>query len=561
MARLIPRIAIEEISVKPERDVARQLVRLLPNDCIVYHSYPWLRSDRNDRDRKTTLREGEVDFVVVMPGYGLLVIEVKGGTIECDSANMSWSRRLDSGARKEIQDPFDQARRNTHYLANQIYEAGYRGADKLPFAFGYAVVFPDCEFQGPAPPGADLAILLTARDLPYFERRLPDILRKWSRSSVPRPLGKDDLETIQRAITPSFQLLPVLFRQVEEQEDRLFRLTEDQLRLLDFLTDHERVAIEGVAGSGKTLLARAQVQRFADAGRKSLLLCFNKSLAEWLRETIPDAYRDRITVLHFHALCSDWCRKARVVFSPPSINQERFWKEDAAWLLFEAIEKVPDRFDAVVVDEGQDFYPEWWLPIEQLNAQGEQGPLYVFYDPAQNLFVDGQAALPSLGKPFQLPTNCRNTRRIAAACGDIIGRPVRTRQDAPEGVDVQKALAASDDDQRRMVQTTLDGWIKKGGLKMPQVAILSPVRYRNSAIASITGARFPITEDLSDWRTGRGVLFSTIRAFKGLEADAVILTDMPRPDSVSHFTRSDYYVACSRAKHLLVILLKEAPRA
>ncbi|MGA9470808.1 MAG: ATP-binding domain-containing protein, partial [Terriglobales bacterium] len=288
---------------------------------------------------------------------------------------------------------------------------------------------------------------------------------------------------------------------------------------------------------------------------------YNRALAEWLRETIPETYSGRITVFHFHALCSEWCRKAGVRFLPPATNADRFWKEDAAWLLVEAIEKVPDRFDAVVADEGQDFYPEWWLPLEQINSKGELGPLYAFYDPAQNLFVEGQSSLPSLGQPFLLPTNCRNTRRIATACADIIGHPVRTRQDAPEGVEVQRALAARDDDQRRMAQASLEGWIRKGGLKMSQVAILSPVRYRNSAIVGLTGAKFPLTEDLGDWRAGRGVLFSTIRAFKGLEADAIILMDVPRPDSDTHFTRSDYYVACSRAKHLLVILLKEAPRA
>lgn len=64
----------------------------------------------------------------------------------------------------------------------------------------------------------------------------------------------------------------------------------------------------------------------------------------------------------------------------------------------------------------------------------------------------------------------------------------------------------------------------------------------------------PITEKLADWEAGKGVLFSTIRSFKGLEADAVIIIDVPRPDTLPHFSLSDFYVACSRAKHLLVVL-------
>ena len=50
MARLIPTLPVDDIPLKPERDVARALVEKLPNDCIVYHSYPWLRPERNDRD-------------------------------------------------------------------------------------------------------------------------------------------------------------------------------------------------------------------------------------------------------------------------------------------------------------------------------------------------------------------------------------------------------------------------------------------------------------------------------------------------------------------------------
>lgn len=192
MARLIPKIRIDEIAVKPERDVARALVEQLPD-----------------------------------------------------------------GGRRALRDAFEQARRNLHYLADRIRGQGYPPENPLPFAFGHAVVFPDCEYRGPAPPGAGLAIILGAPDLPCLGRRLPAILTQWAPGSRPRPLEKKDLQAIQRAISPAFALLPVLFRQIEEQEERLFRLTEDQIRLLDFLAAHDRAAIEGVAGSGKTMLARA----------------------------------------------------------------------------------------------------------------------------------------------------------------------------------------------------------------------------------------------------------------------------------------------------------------
>jgi hypothetical protein len=50
------------------------------------------------------------------------------------------------------------------------------------------------------------------------------------------------------------------------------------------------------------------------------------------------------------------------------------------------------------------------------------------------------------------------------------------------------------------------------------------------------------------------MLFATIRSFKGLEADAVLMVDVVAPGSLPHFFQADFYVGGSRAKHLLAIL-------
>ena len=51
MARLVPNIDVETISNKPERDVARALVSILPENVIVYHSYPWLKAEHNKTEK------------------------------------------------------------------------------------------------------------------------------------------------------------------------------------------------------------------------------------------------------------------------------------------------------------------------------------------------------------------------------------------------------------------------------------------------------------------------------------------------------------------------------
>lgn len=558
MARLIPKISVEEITLKPERDVARALVEKLPNDCIVYHSYPWLRPERNDRDTKTFLKEGEADFVIIVPSHGILILEVKGGVIQYEPEDRRWVRVLGNGQIKGITDPFEQGRKSKHYLKDAIITAGYATRGSLPFTIGHAVIFPDCQYRGEMPPGADPAVLFSSPDLEFLDRRVKDALNHWCCVPNPGRLETEDLRAIQRGISPAFQLLPVLFRQLEEQEEKLFRLTEEQIRTLELLSQWDRAAIEGIAGSGKTLLARAQAQRFADEGKKTLLVCYNKALAAWLRESIPEPYADFITVRHFHGLCREWCNRAAIPFAPPARDRDQFWRSEAPSKLLDALDLLPDRFDAVVVDEGQDFYPDWWLCLEMLNTNTDKGCMYVFYDPAQNLFVEDRASMPALGKPITLRHNCRNTRSIAATCAAILRLAIATHPNAPDGVQPKALVAPEAEEQRKAASACVEEWIKRGHLKPSQVAILCPNRRDHSSLRNDAKlASVSLTDDLDRWAKDGAVLFSTIRAFKGLEADAIVMLDIPPPGSVPYFSTADFYVGASRAKHLLTVLALE----
>ena len=557
MARLIPKVEVEEIAVKSERDTARFLMDQLPNDCVIYHSYPWLKTDRNDRGINT-IKEGETDFIIIIPSHGMLILEVKGGEITYDEASRKWSRVLPNGRLKPIQDPFEQANRNTHYLEKLIKKRGYPNENNLPFTYGYAVGFPDCEYNGQTPPGSEPAIIFSAGDLPYLGRRITSALNQWSRSAKPNRLSHEDLTKIQKAISPVFNLLPVLSRTLEDQEEKLFRLTQEQTGLLEFLGQTQRACIEGVAGSGKTMLAQAQAERFADEGKSTLFVCYNKTLAHWINDAIADEYRDKITVKHFHGLCAEWANKANINFSISRKNSDEFWKDEAADLLMDAIDLIPERFDAVIVDEGQDFFPSWWIPLEMINSNGDEGAMYVFYDPRQNLYIEHNVSLPALGIPLNLKTNCRNTRLIVNKCSQILDVEIMSKPWAPAGSNPIEHTLKLASDIKKIVEQHVREWVKEGKLKPSQVAILCPNKKERSSIKDLDITQgIDITQSIDAWRENKAVLFSTVKNFKGLEADAVILIDVPKVDDASYFKKADYYVACSRAKHLLVILHKE----
>ena len=57
------------------------------------------------------------------------------------------------------------------------------------------------------------------------------------------------------------------------------------------------------------------------------------------------------------------------------------------------------RYDALIVDEAQDFHPDWWVPLQLLLEDPDEGSLYVFYDDNQRIFAVPKEARIS-AEPF-----------------------------------------------------------------------------------------------------------------------------------------------------------------
>ena len=107
--------------------------------------------------------------------------------------------------------------------------------------------------------------------------------------------------------------------------------------------------------------------------------------------------------------------------------------------------------------------------------------------------------------------------------------------------------------QRATCDQQVRQWLNSGRLKPNQIAILSARKQPNSSLSQVkTLGGVPMVDSLSDWKEGKEVLYSTVRAFKGLEADPLVVMNIGRPTPI--LSQADFYVACSRAKHLLTVL-------
>jgi hypothetical protein len=541
MASLIPAQPLSGIPNSAEKDVAKALVKTLDKDWLIYHSYPWMNFNK-----KGALRLGEIDFVLYHPKWGLLVLEVKGGKLRFDSATQTWFQ----SERPMEEAPLEQARRNMYKLIERIRNNTTLGRldPQLPCPYGYAAIFPHCRISGNPPPGSHKSVLLDSSSLPELGKHVLKALRDYDGRVVPRPVTPAHHSEIRKGLLSNFRVVPSLASALDNETETLARLTDEQAEALEGLYENNHVLVEGVAGSGKTLLAANRARAYAEEGKDVLLVCFNRTLAEHLRRVVNDS---RITIHHFHGLAREVCIKARHGFEVPADAGKDFWFTEVAEMLQYALEEVPKyRFDAIIVDEGQDFHTDWYIVLEDCYKQ-PGGPLYVFFDGAQNLYGQKPSFAGAFTK-YNLKRNCRNTQKIAGACGGVLGEKIPVASFSPEGEPPRFFSYASDTELCNLVKAELDRCLREEKLGPDRVALLSHHKPSRTPLGTGKIGRYATTTDLETWQSGQAIWFSTIKAFKGLEADILFVVGIPEVDS-TYFTRNDLYVAASRARLRLMV--------
>ena len=563
MARMIPPSPATE-TPPSERQLYKRFQLDLPDDWTVIHSQRFLLPAG-----RRAPQEGEIDFLVLDPARGALGLEVKGGRVRRGADGWISVDRDDSA--HTIKDPGRQASRAVHAIRRYLEDARGFGGKGFRCRFGWGVVLPNSESPDDMGPDIPQDVILDRRSLYDLRSAVGRMFDFWEERGQParagggRPsiLSRKGAAALVAALVERFPPASRLALQFREEDRVLLRLTDEQMFLLDCLAAHHRAAIEGSAGTGKTVLALEKARRMATTGSRVLLLCFNRPLAADLRRRADGFRAAGLRVETFHEFCRRLARRAELPFEEPqTVGNERaslFWGHEAPMRLLEALERLPDeRYDAIVVDEGQDFLPDWWPCLNEALRDGCDGTLYAFYDPNQDIFAGGPpAALETI--EHRLVHNCRNTTRIAEYAANLLGAKAVSKPDAPQGAPVESIICDSDADLVRRVGARLDRLVTDDQVEPDRIAIISTRTLKNSPFAGEHRAgRFELVNlDYPPNRTSRGssagrVVFDTLHRFKGLERDVVILLDLPGGDRV--VTSHHRYVAASRAKHLLVVV-------
>ena len=539
MARMVPFPMLETESAA-ERRLYEAFLEQLDESYVVYHSVDWLLDGREGP------AQGEADFVIAHPEGGLLALEAKGGAIAYEPATRRWTQTGHGGSHVLDEDPFRQAADEMRSLVEIL--SAQPGWERWKPSYGYAVAFPDGRYEHDAHPGAPEAIVIDRDDLHRLGERVPEIMRHWHHRG--RRFGAEGMEALSLALGFHVEIRTPLKLAFNEEDRKIVELTQQQAWVRSFVLNRGRAAVTGPAGSGKTLLAIGIATRLADEGHRTLLTCFNRLLATDLRKRVGD--RAHLDVEHFHGLCVRLAEEAGLDLPEPTTDPgSPYFEHGLPGKLAQAAERLGPRYDAIVVDEGQDFREWWWPALLALHREPDRGRLYVFMDDSQNLYGGG-LPVTNIDLCPPLPANVRNTRPIAEFVSvfyDGLDKPLSL---GPEGRPPQILGYEDDDDLAHLLTVVLRNLVEEEHLPLDAIVVLTPSgkgKSRLRARERLDGFR------LSERPEPDAVLATSIHGFKGLEREVVILAEIG--DKHEEDLRRYLYVGASRAKNELIVLAFE----
>lgn len=504
-------------------DMLRKAFRHSPGEYTAYHSI--------NLTRHAYKRFGEIDFLICSR-TGIYVLEVKGGGISCKNGVWSYSDRYGK-SHQSVEGPFRQAESALHALCSNLGEA-LSPTLLSRFHIGYAVVFPDCIWKTS---GAewDRRIIADARDLKNFEAWLENMFSYWQEKDFKqRKSDHAAVNMIKSYLRPEFETVAPLHVQTARVDEQIIVLTEDQMNMLDVVDANPRVLCSGGAGTGKTFLAMELARRWTAEGLKVALICRSPCLKRFLESTfeMPDL------VVALGSGISTTAYRAGI-----------------------------KKFDAMIVDEGQDLFVGTILEkLDNHLVGGLQNGRWCFFYDVNNqagLFgpVDSDVMRLLAGnRPARVPlrVNCRNTRVILEKVKTLLNADMGVRG-VGGGPDVRQKTVLSEEASAQAIEEEIDYIIEQGGLSLGELTILSSRPFGRSSAALLKEKmlkRLVVLDEFAfrSFPPGK-ISFSEITQFKGLENEAIIVVDLPLPGgSEEVFPR--HYVAMTRARALLSMIFR-----
>jgi hypothetical protein len=347
------------------------------------------------------------------------------------------------------------------------------------------------------------------------------------------------------------------------------------------ISNNPRCLIEGAAGTGKTVLAFEYARRQAQAGRRVLMLCFNRLLGDWLHASAGKVGQPELHAgsyfkfLRELVLASTY--KEEFERSSQDAKSDQVFSELLPFFAQLSAQELNAQFDVLVVDEAQDLLNGQALEVfgTLLKGGNAGGNWYLFADFTRQCIFGGTSrdvhlqtlkdACPYFTQT-QIQTNCRNTRRIGeetALLSGFTALPYKLGQ--IDGLPVDYRYWKNSEDQTEKLSEVVRLLLNEG-ISPRDIVLLSPRSFSDS-VASRMRCSSPKHGSITAVEIRKGshpftiesqLPFATIQSFKGMESPVIILCDLDQVDDDA--PQALLYTGMSRARSLLVMMIHERAR-
>jgi hypothetical protein len=533
MANLVPDLQKPKYSAGLDRelDVLYRLESSLPEGYEIFHSVSW-HSLHNDRDK-----HGEIDIVVLSPIGNVLLVEVKAGDVSIADGQMTKVYR---------EGPSNVGRQTKVQFAavvNRLAQAG------INTHVTNCLVLPDY-------------IVGTQQIVAITPERIIDATRFNQLGALVREMlsvdqTATDIERLRRFFCNEFNVTLDMRVLSEQVRATTLRLADGLATWIPRISAPSGVIrVQATAGSGKTQLALKLLQDASLKSLRSLYVCYNRSLADHIGYIAPT----KAKVASFHELCVEHYRQTvgEPDFSAPD-NYDRLIKHYC-----EAVEtdtSMQSRYRLIVIDEGQDFQPDWVAAL--LPQLAEDGRIYLLEDDAQRLYKREEFDLSDV-VTVNCQDNFRTPREICKAINalSLTDQPIIARS-SYDGELPNFYTYTNDAELLRKTQAAVQKLVKRG-IAVADIAIIS---WRGLAGSQIVKAqqlgdyvlRRPTgkysTAGDAIWTEGN-LLVDSVYRFKGQSAAGIVLTEVDF-ETIDDSVRRKLFVGLTRAQLAVEVVLTE----
>ncbi len=579
-----------------ERRLAERLESKLDDDYLLWYDVPM------------GPRSTHPDFCVMHPRRGILVLEVKDWklTTILQADKQNWEIMGDSGP-KTVINPLEQARQYAHTVVNalqrdkQLVHADGPHAGKLAFPWSYGVVFTDitrkqfeaAELHHAMEPHRVLCKdeMLEGVDAEELQSRLWAMFPFGMRGAISLP----QLDRVRWIMFPQVrvQTQDALFddNDAEAELPDIMRVMDlQQEQLARSLGDGHRV-IHGVAGSGKTMILGYRAEYLAKASTPTskpiLILCFNEPLGVKLHSVMmAKGLGGKVHVRHFHK----WCRDQLVAFGqtlPDSRLQVSSMMDDMVHRVITAVDRqqIPSgQYQAVMIDEGHDFAPEWLKLVTQM-VDPTTNSLLVLYDDAQSIYERARSkqfsfksvGIQAQGRTTILKINYRNTKQILQTASLVAADLLTAEEKDDDGIPLLKPISCGREgegpriirlptlrDEAFAIADELTNAHKEGHAWGDMAVLCADWKTMDLCADALAQRRLPfnVRKRSGDFIPGTNAIqIMTMKVSKGLEFPVVALPGvghMPAAGEDEQEAARVFYVAATRATQKLVITVSSS---